>query len=454
MGRQAQFRMEIRVSKTPKFFLWLIAVFFTFGQVTTSFAQPPVVPSLCTPQGIVFGFFNGVRTTESQAKVGLFAFEEIHGSIAPSGEGIRYELFYNYSNGFEDFVETFAQRLQEQESLLDGRFELFFESLNGGGPWWSKIVQAIPNSLTIVTGISDAFKSFIVAKLTGLISNPPTEFNYVDQQARIDNFATEGKKLLFVAHSQGNLFVNKAYDYAQAKVGAGAVNVVHIAPASPIVPGSHTLADLDLVINGLRIIGSVVSITDTIPGYLLRPPGLNKQKDIMGHGLLEIYLNPLLTTSTHVKNDITAAIASLKPSTFTSQAKSGFFSATLIWDGLGDVDLHVYEPNAKHVYWATSVGTAGYLDIDNTRSFGPEHYYASCDPNQLLTGSYIVAIANYSSAESRNATVQISTSASGVLGTKSVTLGPATRSTPVYTLFNVVVSKDSQTGKYSVSTSL
>ena len=56
---------------------------------------------------------------------------------------ISYEVFYNYSNGFEDFVETFDQRLKEQDGLLQGRFELFFGALNGGGDWWSDLTGAV-----------------------------------------------------------------------------------------------------------------------------------------------------------------------------------------------------------------------------------------------------------------------------------------------------------------------
>ncbi len=38
-----------------------------------------------------------------------------------------------------------------------------------------------------------------------------------------------------------------------------------------------------------------------------------------------------------------------------------------------------------------------------------------------------------------------------MLGTKSVTLGAATGDNPVYAMFNVVVSKNAQSGKYSAT---
>jgi len=58
--------------------------------------------------------------------------------------------------------------------------------------------------------------------------------DYEIHRAHINQHVLMGRKLLFVAHSQGNLFVNRAYDYAvrQPGVTPDAVKVVHIAPAS------------------------------------------------------------------------------------------------------------------------------------------------------------------------------------------------------------------------------
>jgi hypothetical protein len=257
--------------------------------------------------------------------------------------------------------------------------------------------------------------------------------------------------MLFVAHSQGNLFVNPAYDYAKSKITTDSVATVHIAPASPRLTGDHTLADLDLVINGLRAVGTVASVTDLIPGYLLRPPGTNGKKDPLGHGLLEIYLNQAISVSTRIKSQINSAMSRLE--SIPAQGTSGFFTVNLTWDGAGDVDLHTYEPNGIHVFYSNMTGTSGYLDVDNTTSYGPEHYYASCDSSKLQTGTYRVSVANYARATGRTATVQIASFYDGVLNTKSVTLGAETGSTPSENLFNVVVSKNSSTGKYSVSLS-
>ena len=62
-----------------------------------------------------------------------------------------------------------------------------------------------------------------------------------------------------------------------------------------------------------------------------------------------------------------------------------------------------------------------------------------------------MSVANYSGANGRLATVQIDSTTNGALGTKSVRLGRATSSKPEYHLFNVLVTKNEETGKYTAS---
>jgi len=96
--------------------------------------------NLCDDSGTVFAFLDGVLTTPAEASRVSEEFIRIHGSTSPGGDQIRYEILYNNTNGFDDFVETFDQRLKEQEDILGGRFELFFEAVQGGGPWWDDLI--------------------------------------------------------------------------------------------------------------------------------------------------------------------------------------------------------------------------------------------------------------------------------------------------------------------------
>ncbi len=303
-----------------------VVVSFLVGISENTYGQTADSPyAKCLGKDVAFLYFNGIHNDPAVATAALHELRRIHGTKTPAGEVIEYTLMYNQTNGFADVVETFEQRLLEQSKLLAGRFELFFEVLNGDGPWWNKIVASIPSAAKTLNGIADWYRAVVSIVLTKLFGYPPTAFDYALHRSIIDNKIDVGRKLLLVAHSQGNLFANVAYDYARKRLGSNSVKVVHIAPASSRIIGSHTLANLDLIINGLRVTGTVADNTDDIPEYKYRPAGVNGKKDIFGHNLIAIYLNPYLTTSLRVKTHIQDALASLVSP--LNREAIGFFSA-------------------------------------------------------------------------------------------------------------------------------
>jgi hypothetical protein len=400
------------------------------------------------PKGVLFGFFNGVQTTKQQAEKAIRELKALHGTKNAAGEEIDYEIFYNRTDGFKDFVETFGERLKEQGGILQGRYEYFFSAMHSNSNWLDTITKAYPAMGATFLSFLDYINAASIAYLAKLAGNTPSLLSdYAEHRLRIDSTTLEGRKILLVAHSQGNLFVNEAYKYAITKTPVSAVKVVHIAPASPITSGVHTLADLDLVINGLRIVGNVPPVTDAIPNFSTRPANPSGEKDALGHGLLEIYINPNMAIASVVKNNINTALNSLV--TPPAKASTGLFTATLTWNGIGDIDLHVNEPKDTHVFYASAIGQAGYLDVDNIQANGPEHYYASCDASKIEEGSYSIAVANYSNADGKAATVQIAAE-QGVLGTKTVILGAITGNTPSATMFTVKVKKNITTGNFYV----
>ncbi len=121
--------------------------------------------------------------------------------------------------------------------------------------------------------------------------------------------------------------------------------------------------------------------------------------------------------------------------------------ATLTWDGVGDVDLHTTEPDGSQVFYAHPLSRTGYLDMDNVTGYGPEHYYASCNPENLQEGTYRISLANYARAEGRLATVQIISNVDGVLGTKRIVMGAETGNIPGAHVFDVQVRRDGQSGR-------
>lgn len=79
--------------------------------LTFAFVASPAVAdsdssNLCEKSGIIFGLFNGVQTTKEDAIRAVNELSLIHGETSSGGESVRYEVLYNYTSGFEDFVET------------------------------------------------------------------------------------------------------------------------------------------------------------------------------------------------------------------------------------------------------------------------------------------------------------------------------------------------------------
>ena len=66
----------------------------------------------------------------------------------------------------------------------------------------------------------------------------------------------------------------------------------------------------------------------------------------------------------------------------------------MTWGSQPDVDLHVTEPNEFHVFYGSTRGPSGYLDVDDVTGFGPEHFYVSC--GTLETGTYAIGVNYYS----------------------------------------------------------
>ena len=433
------------------FFAGLLTLALSVGSTGSSWAQ---TATLCDAKGYTVGFFNGVWNTNTQdgALSGLQALRVLVGTTYKS-EPVEYALFYNNTGstvgatGVQDVAEVFVQRALEFDASgeLGKRFEYFWEAASDGSkPFFERLLNTYAAQAGIFDGLYTSVMTKAMAGWSLLLSNPPTAVNYAEHRAQLDTLATEGQKLLLVAHSQGNLFVNPAFDYVQPRVGASSVAVVDVAPASITLRGDYVLADIDVVINGLRVqgVGSVPAANLSLP---------LSSSDLSGHTLVGTYLDPTRGARARVSAMANSALDGL--ATPTSTASRGFFTVTLTWDGAGDVDLHTFEPSGSHVYYEAKTGVSGILDVDNTVANGPEHFYATCDASQLATGTYQVGINNYASATGRIATVQVSFAQGGQPLTKTLDVGPVRGSggnaTPI-PVMNVVVSKDSS-GRFTAT---
>jgi len=378
--------------------------------------------SLCETRGYTVGFFNGVWNTTRKAYDGRVFLENLLGSVY-NGEPVEYENFYNTTgeeNGAtmaQDIAEVFIQRADEIDSSgeLARRFEYLWDAANDPRrPLWARLVDVLRVPIALAERIYTAISTKLVAGFARMLSNPPTEMDYAEHRLIVDRLTTEGQKILMVAHSQGNLFMNPAYDYAKTKLTTNSVATVHVAPASPKLSGPHLLANIDLMINGLRSFG-----WNSVPAINLALPLSGNDKS--GHTLDGTYLDISRAGRMRVQQMADQGLASLV--TPPAAGNRGFFTAMLSWDGPGDVDLHTFEPTGTHVYYLSKIGQVGALDVDNRIADGPEHYYASCNTSQLQEGTYRFGINNYRNATGRTATVQVTLAQGGQPITRVLDVG-------------------------------
>jgi hypothetical protein len=285
----------------------------------------------CYTMAHLLGFFNGVWNTKREAEQSLEVMKQ-QSFLGPDWRGapIRYELFYNQSckrdaadSCLQDVAEVFRQRSSEIDGLLARRWEYFWEQVTGqhahAGSFTQRLVSRAVRSDNALAKWFDALGNALLAKITALstllVQNPPTAQDAAGHTAQLIRAGQRAERAVLVAHSQGNLFVNAAYDaylahsrQAGALVGEDtgyvAAKVVHIAPASPTLRGPYVLASSDLVINGLRRVdGTYLPVSnESLP---------LDRKDPSGHKLLDTYLDEARPLRARVRQLVTDALDAL-----------------------------------------------------------------------------------------------------------------------------------------------
>jgi hypothetical protein len=131
------------------------------------------------------------------------------------------------------------------------------------------------------------------------------------------------------------------------------------------------------------------------------------------------------------------------PSSVLRLVPEASFTVKLDWGGQPDVDLHVVEPGGAHVYFGNRQGGDGFLDLDDTSQFGPEHYFV----RQLTDGDYRVGVAYFSGGGPETARVTITAGSRTHVFTQALTVETGTSAIPVAT---VRVSTDPGSGERKI----
>lgn len=379
-------------------------------------------------------FGNGIAYDELNANTSKNLIQAGFGNTF-GNEPVSYAVSINPTGGFlRDLLEAFAQKRAEDPTLS---WQLFFRWVSG---------EFISTSLSVL--LDDYFQtsgSRRLAQAVASLSQPAaySDPTVVRHSQTYRDALLAGKRVLVVAHSQGNLYANATYNSLRSQnVNVAPFSIAAVAtPANSVATNEgYVTTDADRVIELVRILAPA-----TLPDNDQSVPDF-PAPDRFGHGFNEIYAGnafPALRSRTF--GLVSTALNRL--SQVPTQSAAGPITTTLTWSSPGDVDLHAYEPN-YHVYYGQRRGLVGYLDRDDTTGTGPEHYYAQC--STFAPGNYRFGVNYYSGSGSKVATVKVS-----VLGIsypeRTIVLtsprGSGGDNSPTV-LFNVKVTKDS-TGAYS-----
>ena len=378
------------VMRSKFYFLNCFIVLFL---LLSSFTAQAVEIPICRPAGYTVGFFNGVWNTEKQAEDSQDQLEklvrETYG-YTYQGEPIRFELFYNTTNGLLDVMEVFMQRSAEIDASgeLGKRFEYLWGTLTGNASFLEKVKGFFPNLVSFFGWFYDSLIQKFLALGAKLFGSLPTNDDYVRHDQQLKELVAQQKKLILVAHSQGNLFVNRAVETLRKMDSEDEVKVVHVAPASAVLSGSYVLADIDWVIKALRGMG----LSSLSPSNLVLA---SSAKDRSGHGFVETYLDGNRPSRDRMKGLLSESFMELGKKGLSGK-EAWAFEVKLVWDSEGrDLDLHVLEPSdetkLKQVYYGSPEGMAGRL-LGDQRLSGEEVYRVSCDRENLKEGIYRIGV--------------------------------------------------------------
>lgn len=309
-------------------------------------------PNRCPEFDISIYYINGMLNFKSMAMESLIALQNKFGEVTLDGKKIKYDLSYN---SFTIDPRKYFIDLLIQKGFDDWRYAVKFLKGVVDAPEWIEdlLIEAVSKTTAATSYIRDA-----------------------DLRRHVSQYQAdllEGKKVVLVAHSQGNFYANEACSL----INSDSIATVAVAtPAHYIAKGFYyTTLEEDKII---KLIPSLPANTRN-----------SQQYEILGHLFVKSYLNGDIS-GPKIINQIRNTIEKLKDP--NEDAQQGIITITLTWGGQPDVDLHVYEPSGYHVYYANPRGSSGYLDVDDVSGYGPEHYYAKCD--NLQTGTYRIGV-NY-----------------------------------------------------------
>ena len=420
-------------------------------------------------------YVNGILTTPREASAAAGRLESAYKRSLPVPESVPdteyvFSHIYNRSeDGFEDLRELFTQKALDGSLGLEDYLVRFLYKAISTGESVQDIIKMITNVrftefqlvnrvIQRLAQLTDAGLTEIIEKLQQLYSDAYAELLRKKSQViaeaafQANIYKTDlatGKRVIVIAHSQGNLHALSAVARAiQSTEEEAKKSIAIIGVASPATTRQaaeardyykYVTANDDRIINALRALDE-----DTLAGNINNDPSTSifgDGRDLWNHEFIASYFEEGLSSRAWIDGEISRLAKTLPYP--TQIAEEGAIHAVLTWGAEPDVDLHAFEPSGSHVYYGNLVGNSGELDLDDVTSYGPENYFVACD--RLEIGTYRIGVNYYNGVNPERAHVQLKVGDGRSIFPRSVNLstvrGPDGDNDPII-LFTVKVSKD------------
>lgn len=323
--------------------------------VAIGFAQLPSRASAsaaCTIPDTIVYFGNGMFTTDDAAERNLRALKRAMRSAGLIKGHIRFDLMRNANEDApEQLAEVLRMRLGDSYARAVGRL----------AGW----IADHPEEYTALVA------QHLVSK-----NESVSDSDIRRQLIKYLRDLGSGARIIVVAHSQGNMYANRAYaSLTSQSAHQGQIGVVHVATPSTRTAKTgfeHVTLEEDAIMSAVRAV-----LRDTLaanerygPGYLTSDALLT-----VGHGFEEAYLGSPRARP-RILNLIRSLLDNLPYPPQRNDPKS--LRAVLYWDTPVDLNVHVIEPDGRNVYYAWPNGTSGSLVRDVRNGGEPEVYEAKC----------------------------------------------------------------------------
>lgn len=415
---------------------------------------------LCQRNGFVVGFFNGVANQEGGDEGALKSLYVIQnenktkniGGDKYGGEKVDYELFYNttedafygFLNVFYDVFEVFDQRHFE---LLGKHYEIISLLESGNSEIANALLGIYPESESILQDIMNEVEKEYKASIIGRVEQDLTSEDYKKHNNKMDELERNNKRIVLIAHSQGNLFLNKSYDHIVEKINKDNISALHVAPASRTIRGKHILSDNDAVISSLRYVygdNSVPENNISIPFHMGIPFTDDwKTGDFSGHKLLSTYLNKDYNGLLEFNENMRNMFFDLKYR--SKQNTNGFFNALITVKGEYDqtsssINVIVKEPAGAN---PQNYGRY-YSDMTGFKS--------SCESSEI-SGEYEIGYNDGGSLAGREAVLTITDSKGKEIAKRDFVIGEGLSQwwlLPKVDIGRVLVQKKNDSNEYEI----